>query len=1105
MARPCGSNRPRRCTLPWRAFAALAAPEGVLVKRSKNEFPFRIRGYPFSFSFLSGSRFSELEWNLRHQCPPCDSRLTEGFSAMTQQLSRHIFSTIIPKHFAQFDHSDKMTHLSSSSFFSDFGLLLYLEELNKQELIRFKSFLKNETLEPGSCRIPWSEVKKAKRKDLADLMSKYYPGEQAWKVALSIFGKMNLKELCERAKAEINWTVQTMRPEDTEAGEVQGDQEAVLGDGAEYRIQIREKFHIMLDKNHLLGKSENFCHEIAQGGRELLERLFEEDVGTREQPQTVVLQGAAGIGKTTLVRMMMLDWAQGNLYQQKFTYVFYLNAREINQLRERSFVQLLSKDWPSTEGPIERIMSQPSRLLFIIDSFDELNFAFEEPEFVLCTDWTQVHPVSFLMSSLLRKVMLPESSLLVTTKLTAWGKLKPLLKNQHSLQLLGMSEDARQEYIYQFFEDQSWALQVFSSLRNNVMLFNMCQVPAVCWIVCNCLEQQMEKGGDITLTCKTTTSLFACCISSLLTQVDRSFPGLPSQTQLRSLCHLAAKGVWTMTYVFYKENLRRHGLVKSDVSIFLDTNILQKDTVYENCYVFTHLHIQEFFAAMFYVLQDSWDTRDDSLQSFENLELVLESSSYKDPHLLQMKCFLFGLLNEDRMKQLEETFNCTMSLEVKWMILQWMETLGNSEQLPSHLVFLELFAHLYETQDEVFVSQAMRYFQKVVINICEEIHLLLSSFCLKHCQCLRTMKLMVTEVFEKKMLNSSFPPETWQRADSRIFHWWQDLCSVLHTNEHLREVILCHSNLDEFAMKILNQELRHPNCKLQKLLLRFTSFPDVCQGISGSLTHNQNLIHLDLKGTDIGDDGVKSLCEALKHPDCKLQNLSLESCNLTTVCCLNISKALVRSQSLLSLNLSTNNLLDDGVKLLCEGLMHPKCNLEKLSLESCGLTVACCEDLSLVLISNKRLTHLCLADNILGDGGVKLMSEALKHPQCILQSLVLTGCVLTSACCLDLASAILNNPNLQSLDLGNNDLQDDGVKLLFEALRHPNCNIQRLGLEHCGLTSLCCQDLSSTLSSNQSLIKISLTVNTIEHEEITKLSEALRSTECKLQVLGFVL
>ena len=57
-------------------------------------------------------------------------------------------------------------------------------------------------------------------------------------------------------------------------------------------------------------------------------------------------------------------------------------------------------------------------------------------------------------------------------------------------------------------------------------------------------------------------------------------------------------------------------------------------------------------------------------------------------------------------------------------------------------------------------------------------------------------------------------------------------------------------------------------------------------------------------------------------------------------------------------------------------------------LESCGLSVAGCEDLSLALISNKRLTHLCLAGNVLGDSGVKLMSDALKHPPCTLQSLV---------------------------------------------------------------------------------------------------------------------
>ncbi|EPY85111.1 NACHT, LRR and PYD domains-containing protein 14 [Camelus ferus] len=838
-------------------------------------------------------------------------------------------------------------------------------------------------------RIPWSDVKKAKREDLANLMSQYYPGGQAWDVALKIFGKMNLKGLCQRAKAEISWIAKTVRPEDTGAREVQGHQEAVLGDGTKYRIQIEEKFRIMSNKNCLLGESGNFCHEITQESRELLERLFGEDVRTGVQPQTVVLQGPAGVGKTTLVRKMMLDWAQGNLYQQKFAYVFYLNAREINPLREKSFAEMLSDDWPSTEGPIERIMSQPSSLLFIIDSFDELHFAFEEPEFVLCGDWTQVHPVSFLVSSLLRKVMLPQSSLLVTTKLTAFKKLKPLLKSPRSIQLLGMSENAREEYICQFFEDERWALQVSSSLRNNEMLFSMCKVPLVCWVICNCLEQQMEKGGDITLTCRTTTALFTCCISSLFTRVDGSFPSLPSETQLRSLCHLAARGVWTMTYVFYKENLRKHGLVKSDVSIFLDMNILQRDAEYENCYVFPHLHIQEFFAAMFYMLQDSWDTGDSSFQSFEDPELLLESSSCNDPHLLQMKCFLFGLLNEDLVKQLEETFNCRMSLEMKWKTLQWMETLGNSDPFPSHLVFLELFHILYETQDEAFINQAMRYFPKVVINICEEIHLLVSSFCLKHCQYLRTIKLSVTVVFDKKELNSSPQAETW---------------------------------------------------------LRFISFPDACQDISSSLTHNQNLMHLDLKGSDIGDNGVKSLCDALKHPECKLQNLSLEHCGLTAAGCEDLSLALISNERLTHLCLADNVLGDGGVKLISHALKHPQCTLQSLVLRRCHFSSLSSECLSASLLRNRSLTHLDLGSNCLRDDGVKLLCEVFRRPGCHLQALELMGCVLTSACCLDLASAILNNPNLRSLDLGNNDLKDDGVKILFEALRHPDCNIQRLGL-----------------------------------------------------------
>lgn len=112
-------------------------------------------------------------------------------------------------------------------------------------------------------------------------------------------------------------------------------------------------------------------------------------------------------------------------------------------------------------------------------------------------------------------------------------------------------------------------------------------------------------------------------------------------------------------------------------------NFLQKDMEYENCYVFTHLHVQEFLAAMFYVLKDRWGTRDCSLQSLEDFKLLLESSSGKDPHMMQMKCFLFGLLNEDLVKPLETTLNCKMSLDIKGKILRWLEILENSEHFPA--------------------------------------------------------------------------------------------------------------------------------------------------------------------------------------------------------------------------------------------------------------------------------------------------------------------------------------------------------------------------------------------------------------------------------------
>ncbi|XP_052031609.1 NACHT, LRR and PYD domains-containing protein 14 [Apodemus sylvaticus] len=928
-------------------------------------------------------------------------------------------------------------------------------------------------------------------------------------------------------------------------------------DGIDYRTVIKEKFCVMWDNTSFPGESATLNCIITHKDQKLLQHIFDEDIQTSKIPQTVVLYGAAGIGKTTLLKKAMLEWADGNLYQQ-FTHVFYLSGREISQVKEGSFAQLISKYWPRNESPIEQILSKPSSLLFIIDSFDEMDFSFEEPEFALCKDWTQKHPVSFLISSLLRKVMLPESYLLVTTRSTAWKRLVPLLQKPHRVKLPGLSKNARMDYIHHLLKDKTWALNAAYSIRINWRLFQMCHVYHVCQMICTFLKEHMERGGNVEETCQNSTALFTYYVCSLFPRVPGSSVTLPNETLLRSLCQAAVEGIWTMKHVLYQQNLRKHELTREDISIFLDADVLQQDTEYENCYMFTHHHVQEFFAALFYLLRENPEEKDYPSEPFENLYLLLESNRFHDPHLEQMKCFLFGLLNKDRVRQLEETFNLTLSMEVKEELLVCMEAFENDDSTLLQLRFQDLLHCIYESQDEEFITRALMCFQKIIVRIDEEQQLRIYSFCLKHCHSLQTMTLTVRADLRNTLDSDPTGEMCLEDAAVQIIHYWQDLFSVIHTNESLIEMDLCESRIDESLMKILNEELSHPKCNLQKLTFKAVCFLNSCQDFS-FLVSNNKVTHLDLKGTDLEENGLKTLCEALKCRGCKLRVLRLESCDLNADRCKTLSKALHSNRSLVFLNLSTNNLSNNGVKSLCEVLENPNCPLERLALASCGLTKVGCEVLSSALTKSKRLTHLCLTDNILEDEGIELLSYTLKNPQCTLQSLVLRcccftpvgsehlstallnnkslihldlgfnelkdnglkllchslqqpncnlqelelmGCVLTNNACGDLASVIVNNSNLWNLDLGFNILGDAGLNVLCDALRNPNCHIQRLGLENCGLTPGCCQDLLGLLSNNHSVIQMNLKKNALDHEAIRNLCKVLRSPTCKMEFLA---
>ncbi|MBN3325782.1 NAL12 protein, partial [Atractosteus spatula] len=204
---------------------------------------------------------------------------------------------------------------------------------------------------------------------------------------------------------------------------------------------------------------------------------------------------------------------------------------------------------------------------------------------------------------------------------------------------------------------------------------------------------------------------------------------------------------------------------------------------------------------------------------------------------------------------------------------------------------------------------------------------------------------------------------------------------------------------------------------------------------SGLQSQHSSLRELDLNENNLGDSGVKLLSAALRNPNCKLTTLRMERCKLSERCCEDLASALQsQHSSLRELDLSHNNLGDSGVKLLSAALRNPNCKLTTLN--ELGLQyLSVCISLIFESLLNLgcSLYGVCMFSPCLCGASVSYNS---------LQTFWMLGCRLTERCCEDLASALQSqHSNLKELDLRDNSLGDSGVKLLSAALRNPNCKL----------------------------------------------------------------
>ncbi|KAL6084062.1 hypothetical protein STEG23_027733 [Scotinomys teguina] len=612
----------------------------------------------------------------------------------------------------------------------DNGVMVYMSSLSKKELQIFKKMLMDEQFLPNTLSITWEQLDRASWAEMVHLLIEFFPGVLAWRVVLKILNRMNQRRICSLVEKELTDNIQ------------------------KYRQHVVKYNCPIWDKTIWPGNHEDFLYRGVEKHRAILPCLFLPRHPQGRQPNTVVIHGIPGIGKTTLARKVMVMWAHNEFYAHKFKYAFYLHCRDLSLQGKRSFSEWIEGQGLRSQALVSKILSRPDQLLLLFDGFEELTSSLITGPVGLIGDWNRKLPGSLLLSSLLSKKMLPEATLLIMVRPTSWKGVELLVKDPSHVTLTGFNRTETLNYFRLYFRRKMMRDQAVDFAMKNTILLSMCRVPVVCWLVCYCLGRQIQMRVDLTNACSNATSVFVLYLATLFTTVFERLPMRDYQKQLEGVCHLAAQGIWDMKSVFDKTDFEQVMVEEITIDTFLQANILRKLEGQGDRYVFALFIFQEFFGALFHILRFTpifiyyhWLSEKDI---HDLIIMSREIETYKS----QMGIFLFGLLNEECAEITMRSFKCDLFLDNKSKVIRVITEMNNHKCYETS----QLFHYLTETREENFATSALAGYQNFSLKIKSQQDLQASAFCLKHCQDLKKVELTLSRDFYKELWPSSADP-----------------------------------------------------------------------------------------------------------------------------------------------------------------------------------------------------------------------------------------------------------------------------------------------------------------------------------------------------------
>ncbi|XP_066577335.1 NACHT, LRR and PYD domains-containing protein 3 isoform X1 [Amia ocellicauda] len=558
------------------------------------------------------------------------------------------------------------------------------------------------------------------------------------------------------------------------------------------------------------------------------------------QPKSLILLGVAGVGKTTLVQKLMVDWARGRLYPEHFDFVFCVKCRELNLLPgKQSLVDLLLLNYSHLDSSIGEILKRPDKILFVVDGFDEFRFSIGQPLHELCRKTDEPSAVDNLLASLLRRRLLPEACLILTTRPSALEHLKDM-KPDGCFEIMGFPEEHREEYFQRFFTDETVAAQAFQHIQENEVVYTMCYIPVFCWIVCTVLKEQGKFGNDYP---QTATEIF---VHFLI--ISMKYHHSSGQTDLmaclQKLCKMAARGVQENRIIFYPDEFKEAGLELRDVTSLFCQEIFVKEVV-GTCtvYSFIHLTVQEFLAALSHFICE-----DDSYSIFTREDYFWNRPTSSLGNLSVTFRFLFGLTNPSSQKLLARHIG-TLSPAATARANQWLQKkIGDyTTHSWNGSTFLNLLYALFEKNDPEVTKEVLAPADNVG----------LPNITLSKVDCL-----IIRKVFQQGDLPSNLLLNLENVDVSDGLHV---LFPVLHT---FGRIFLHDTQLGDEGVVLLCPALQRADCRITFLDLMNTGITDEAMpGLAAAIAQNKSLQELDLFSNKITDKSIPHIKHmALKCP-----------------------------------------------------------------------------------------------------------------------------------------------------------------------------------------------------------------------------------------------